>query len=307
MAVDGFRATVAWLERLRPRLAEAAGAPVRFAWYLRMDPQITWLTGRPDGLARAIPDHIERLLLAGDTIGLHTHAGRWDGERWIADHGDAGWVGTCIESSADAYAQLFGSACPEHRFGDRWSGPALFDALVRAGIPIDVTIEPGHPGAGHPDMAMPATGRIPDYRSATREPLSLVDGRLWLLPLTSADPGPTMPALRRVVRRIRYLGQPLHRPLQLDRRWSTPESCWEVAEGRLAQMNPPYLAFVIRSDVAIREHAERTAAVMEALLRRPLARRLRFTDAGGVLRTLGLRTAPAPAAAPRMADIAMVR
>jgi hypothetical protein len=283
VAVDGFHATLEWLEGLRPWLAEATRAPVSFAWYVRMDPQIAWLTGRPDGLARTIMPALERLRRVGDTIGLHTHAGRWDGRRWVADHGDPAWIERCVRTSADAYASLFGGPCREHRFGDRWSGPVLFDALVQTGIAIDLTAEPGQRGLRRLDTTTAATGRIPDYRAAPREPAPYGDGRLWLVPLSSADPGPTLPRLRRVVRRLRYLGQPLHRTLLLDRAWSSAAACWDVAEDRLAEMDQPYLAFAIRSDLLLRSRADGARAVLDELVRRPLAGRLRFTDGDGVV------------------------
>jgi hypothetical protein len=101
-----------------------------------------------------------------------------------------------------------------------------------------------------------------------------------------------MPPLLRLARRLRYLGEPLHRPLMLDRAWPTRAACWDMAEHRLAEMSRPYLAFAIRSDLSIRPRAARTWAVIEALVRRPLASQLRFTDGAGVLRTLGLASDP---------------
>jgi len=159
--LDGFRATVAWLEGLRPRLADATGGPVAFTWYVRMDPQIEWLTGRPGGLVEGIQPELETLIGRGDAVGLHTHAGRWDGSRWLADHGDPAWIRRCVETSARAYERLFGTVCAEHRFGDRWTGDALFDTLVDVGVEVDATVEPGRRPTRRVDLAIASTGRIP--------------------------------------------------------------------------------------------------------------------------------------------------
>jgi hypothetical protein len=297
--LDGFHGMRDWLERIRPLLAEASGAPVAFTWFLRMDPQIAWLTGRPEGLAERIERPVADLLARGDSVGLHTHAGRWDGSRWIADHGDDRWIRECVEVAAGAFERVFGRPCVEHRFGDRWTGDALYDALVDVGVEVDGTIEPGIRGAARTDPTMAATGRVPDYLHVPREAGPTRDGRLWLLPLSSADPGPSLSSLRRLARRLRYPGEPLHRPHLLDRTWSSTAAPWDIAEARLAEMERPYLAFVMRSDTVLDHRAEPTDAVLRALAQRPLARRLRFLTPRRVLAAMGCLApaAPAPAGA----------
>ena len=290
--LDGFRATRDWLEGIRPLLARASGRPVAFTWFLRMDPQIAWLTGRPEGLAERLERDLAVLLARGDAVGLHTHAGRWDGSQWIADHGDERWIRECVEVAAGAYERVFGRACAEHRFGDRWTGEALYDTLLDVGVEVDGTIEPGIRGAARTDVTMPATGRIPDYLHVPREASPVRDGRLWLLPLTSADPGPSLPPLQRLARRLRYPGEPLHRPHLLDRSWSSPAACWDIAEARLAEMERPYLSFVVRSDMVLDHRAEPTDAVLRALAGRALVRRLRFLPPRGVLAAMGCLAPP---------------
>ena len=90
----GFERTVAWLEDLRPRLEDAGGRRVRYAWYVRMDPQVTAQAGRADGLVEAAPGAWEAITAAGDVIGLHTHAGRWIEARgrWVEVDSPAGKI-----------------------------------------------------------------------------------------------------------------------------------------------------------------------------------------------------------------------
>jgi hypothetical protein len=274
----GFRRTAEILGALRPRLEDATGQPVVFAWFVRMDPQVADQGGRPDALLAAAPGVVEVLEEAGDVIGLHTHAGRWDARRrvWVADHADSAWIDHCLVSSFAAYADRQGRTCREHRFGDRFSSHAVFERVARLGARVDLTTEPGQPGTRRPSHLDHHTGRIPSYARAPRTPhRALADGSLWLLPLSSADPAPALGPARRWARRLRYLGQPRHRTLIFDRSWPTPGLFWDLAERQLAD-GAEHLAFVIRSDLVLSPHWARADAVIDALLDRRLAARLAF-------------------------------
>jgi len=275
--VAGLVQTVAALGRLRSRLEDATGAAVRFAWFVRMDPQVAAQGERADAIVEQAPAAFATMQSASDVIGLHTHAGRWDhsGGRWVADLGDAGWIDHCLVSSAEAYLLRFGHPCREHRFGDRFMSPAALDRLVSVGVGVDLTAEPGQRGRRRPEGVAHATGRVPDF---THEPLlahRAGDRPLWILPLSSADPAPALPTGRRWLRRLRYVGKPRHRTLLLDRGWPSPDLFWDLAEGQLDD-GATHLAFVIRSDLILKARWEGVNAVLDALVRRPLARRLSF-------------------------------
>ena len=273
----GFRHTAEYLEAIRPRLADATGSAVRFAWFVRMDPQVAAQGGRPDALLAAAPEVVAGIEAAGDVIGLHTHAGRWDPARgwWVAGHGDATWIDECLARSFDAFAHRFGRPCREHRFGDRFSSPAAFERLATLGARVDLTLEPGQPGRRVPRHEH-GTARMPSYARAPRFPHPAAeDGSLWLLPLSSADPAPAMSRGRRWARRLRYVGQPLHRTLMLDRPWPSAGLLWDLAEDQLAR-GAGHLAFVIRSDLVLGPRWAGASAVLESLVQRPLVRRLTF-------------------------------
>lgn len=144
---------------------------------------------------------------------------------------------------------------------------------------MDLTPEPGQPGVRGAKHVKHGTGRIPSYAQTPRSPHG-ADGKgsLWLLPLSSADPAPAMPWGRRWARRLRYIGQPRHRTLLLDRAWPSPELFWVLAED-LLERGAPHLAFVIRSDLVLRPRGAGAKTVLEALLHRPLVRRLGFVGA----------------------------
>jgi hypothetical protein len=273
----GLERTVAAFADLRARLEQTTGAPVQFAWFVRMDPQIAGQAGAAGGLIDRAPAAFEVIEAASDVIGLHTHAGRWEAarRRWVVDLADPAWIDHCLVSAADAYRRQFGRPCREHRFGDRFSSPAAFDRLADLGVHVDVTPEPGQRGSRRPPGVASATGAVPGYLREPREAHRVAGGRLWLLPLTSADPGVALAAPWRWARRLRYLGQPRHRTLLLDRTWPSPSMLWDLAEAQL-DAGARHLAFVIRSDLILRPRWEGAWAVLEALLQRPLARRLRF-------------------------------
>lgn len=276
--VTGFRRTAATLASLRPRLAEATGHPVRFAWFVRMDPQVTAQGGSPDALLSAAPEVSDALQEAGDVIGLHTHAGRWDpsAKSWVADHADAAWIDHCLEASFEAFAERFGRTCREHRFGDRFSSVAGFRRLAALGARVDLTPEPGQPGARRPAHLERSTGRIPSYARVPGGPHPAAgEGSLWLLPLSSADPAPAMRPYRRWARRLRFIGQPRHRTLLLDRQWPSAGLPWDLAEAQLEQ-GERHLAFIIRSDLVLGPRWAGASSALEALLERPLVRRLTF-------------------------------
>ncbi len=286
MGVDGFHACVAWLEDLRPRLEDATGRPVRFTWFFRMDPQIEALGGRPDALVMPLLPELDRLRARGDTIGLHTHMGRWDPATagWLVDHGDPDWVAHCISTAFAAYAATFGEPCLRHRFGDRFMSPAALDLVGALGAEVDLTVEPGKPRTDRVDMTAPATGEIPSTLHLRSEPMRHASSNLWLLPLTAGDPGPALPWHIRLARHVRFAGQPLRRPLTLYRRYRSAAAYWEAVERTASDVTSPYLALVVRSDLPLTAEMTFARPLMDALLRTALVRRLGFTDPVEVVR-----------------------
>jgi len=288
IGLDGFSACVAWLEDLRPRLEDATRRPVQFTWFLRMDPQIESLGGRPDALAVRVLPELERLRARGDTLGLHTHAGRWDVQRdeWVVDHGDPAWVAHCIRTAFGSFAETFGEPCRRHRFGDRFTSPAMLDLLSDLGADVELTIEPGKPRTSRVDITAAATGEIPSSLHLRSEPMRHAGSNLWLLPLTAGDPGPALPWHIRIARRIRFAGQPLRRPLTLYRRYRSPGAYWEAVERTVSDVPTPYVALVVRSDIPLTAAMDYARPLMDELLRTSFVRQLRFADPVDVVRDL---------------------
>jgi hypothetical protein len=279
IGLDGFDACIDWLEDLRGRFEHVTGRPVNYSWFLRMDPQIEVLGGSADALALNACPQLERLRRKGDTIGLHTHAGRWDrqGGEWIVDHGDPDWVGHCIRTAFGAYERVFGEPCRSHRFGDRWESPAALDLLASLGAVVDLTREPGKPATQRVDLSARATGEVPSSLHMRSVPTRHAQSAMWNLPLTAGDPGMALEMPIRVARRIRFAGQTFRRPLTIYRRYRSPAAYWEVVERVVDELPVPYIALVVRSDLPLTAQIDYARPIMEALVERPFARRLRFT------------------------------
>jgi hypothetical protein len=295
----GVDAVVDYLERLRPRLADASGEDPRFLWFVRCDPQIETAFGSASDLLDLRSELLGRLAEKGDRLGVHVHAWRWreDAGDWIADFGDQAWVGHCVSSSFETYHAHFGVPAELHRFGDRFLSTDAVRRLAELGARFDLTIEPGSPG----DMfgrGERSSGSTPDFARAPRDPYRpsagdflvpdpTAESTLVLVPLSSADPSAALPIGRRIARKVRYPLRPSHRPLTLYRTWSSPQAYWDLVERHVDSRERPYLAFAIRSGEPGGVDDRQARAVLDHLPQHPLARRLRFTGPASCLRELG--------------------
>ena len=285
-----------WLEvtaPLRDRLAQLTGAPVHFSWFVRCDPQIADVYGDAAWAADRYAASFERLRAAGDELAIHPHAWRWDdgaGE-WVHDNADPAWVEHVLESGFDRFQSAFGQPVRAHRFGSRFLTPAILDWLTAHGVRVDTTLEPGTPALKTLDKAAKFTGVVPEQRGVPREPyrpdpadpfraaqsdaLPPEQG-LWMLPHSSFDPQPLIPAWRRVARRLRFFGQPRYRPAQI---WTPQEATgfWRLAIKDALALPRPYLLLAARSSALFDPVATRyTMAKLEALERNPDVSRMRF-------------------------------
>jgi hypothetical protein len=212
---DGVEETFRFLSDVRPALAAATGAPVKFSWFFRMDPQIADTYGDPSWVVRRYGKIIEQLERAEDEFGLHTHAWRWDErfKRWVVDHADQEWVEHCLRMSFEAYRRAFGRSCYSFRFGDHWMNNATIDLLESLGVRFDLTVEPGMKPAPALVLKELHTGSLPDYTVTPRRPYrparedfrkasATTDRRLWMIPLSTGRPLGRFAGLKRAARAI---------------------------------------------------------------------------------------------------------
>ena len=258
---EGFEATAAFFKDIRPRLEEVTGLPVKFNWFLRLDPQVQHVYGTASWVVQRYVRIIEELERAGDEIGLHTHAFRWDEvtRQWIVDHGDQEWVEHCVRTSFRAYEVAFGRRCRSFRFGDHWMNNETMHLLESLGVQYDLTLEPGIKDKKQlrPDELV--TGTLSDYVRTPRIPFrpSRKDFRrngnghflsLWSIPLSTAPRliirNGRLKAIHEALSRFRWR----HQPLTLNLAYPHPEFS-TVLNHLLASKNTCYLAAVVRTDV----------------------------------------------------------
>jgi hypothetical protein len=285
----GYAATVELLDEWRARLHAATGRPVRWSWFLRMDPSIADGYGTPGWVVTHALARTERLTRAGDALGLHVHCVRWAAEEsaWIVDHGDPDWVAHCLDVGFSAYQAALGRPCTLLRIGDRFLDEATLEVIARLGVCIDLTMEPGLPPHPLGNLDDRRTGVFPDFRAAPRVPYrpSRTDLRVlaseahdgpWMLPVTTGagTDAPVLPAPPLHAAAIDN-GMPAYERLGL---WHAPDVFRRIVQQVLAEnRRAPYLVAVMRSSHTVRAERATINANLEFLRTHPLASRFAFT------------------------------
>jgi hypothetical protein len=297
----GYEQTQRYLEGIRSRLEARTGSPVRYAWFLRMDPQIAESYGDPAWAADRYRKHLENVLRLGDEVGLHPHPYRWlhQESTWLHDFANQSWVEHCLRSSMEAFAVSLGRPCLLMRFGDRWLNTDTVNIAERLGIRLDLTIEPGMPALPSPMPGELASGPLPDYRRVPRTPYppSRTDFRrpargyartIRMIPLTSSHRRwlwrwPFGVLHRALDNGLRHWRQDT--PLYMSHRWRTPDTFDRMLDRALAAQRRPYLAFAIRT-VVDPDIFSAVDMCLRALLDHPAASRFVFCGPASALALL---------------------
>jgi hypothetical protein len=293
---EGFEETFKFFSNLRPHLEEATGATVRFSWFLRMDPQIEHAYGLSWWVARRYGEIFEQLELAGDELGLHAHAWRWDSglHKWITDNGDQKWINHCIHTSFEAYRSAFGRPCLSFRFGDHWMSDETVSLLESLGVKFEMTVEPGRkarPGLMPNELY---TGSLPDYSTTPSRPYrpSRQDFRkhthtqergLWVIPLSTDKAVGRFVGLKRVAKAF---GIDLYEADQLN--LGHDRSQFRAMMHSLLDVRmKSYLAPAIKTDVLMyspaRAHLERN---VDFILSHPSVNRFKFVGPAEAIKLL---------------------
>ncbi len=282
----------------RPLWSAKTGAPVHYSWYFRMDPQVAKVYGSAAWVATYYAKFMDDYVAAGDELGLHTHAYRWDEalDSWVVDHGNQPWIHFCVQTSFTAFYQAFGRQCDSFRFGDRWMNNETIALVESLGARFDLTLEPGQAAAlaGFPDK--PFTGSLPDYTGVPRAPFQRSErdyrkpdpGRhdgIWMIPLSTVAANDSTVLLRlwnRLVRDERSDCCTLN--LALD-----PTSLVPAIDRALSSSNSPYLVFVIRSDIGANPKlCTNLRKNLAGMIEHPLADRFVFSTPAECMKLLGL-------------------
>ena len=292
----GYRATIEVVERLRSALSARIGASPRFGWYVRMDPQIAEVYGRPEHVLTAFPDQVARLQAGGDYFGVHAHAIRWSEHHqlWVHDFEDASWHTHSTRFALDAYARWAGAPARRFRSGAGFLTNGIVDVIDQCGVKVDLTLEPVS-GWGLTASAItagadssPIFGAYTDCHTAPRVPYRPArqdfrvrarrDGRdVVMIPLATSILTASQPLWRRTAKWL--LGRrPQAQVLYPGAGWPSGSAYWDLVERQLSSMPRPYLSIAIRTDRPESAAAPAVRRIFEALPQHRLAARLCFTD-----------------------------
>lgn len=261
------------LPELRRLLSGAAGgAPVRFTWFPRADPQVEKSNGSATWAFEQFKTEWEAVLAEGDEIGLHMHPWRWDEQSggWCQDHADEAWVISCVRSSIEAYRAVWGKTPACYRGGDRYLSNAVVRVLEEEGVAVDLTLEK-MPEVSRLVASERGTGVIPDGTSIPvrafrpspndfRAPDPERTTGLAMLPLTSYEKKSLSPWLPNTVVEDELDRMLTHLPK------TGPESL-------------THLAFVIRANLVCLPQWDDFVENALSLARRVRERRLAFATA----------------------------
>jgi hypothetical protein len=292
---SGFEFSHGYLEGFRARFEKVTGQPVRFNWFLRLDPQVAIGYGNAAWGAERYAALFDEYRAKGDEIGIHVHTYNWSkaDDGWIDDCGNAEWTAHCLQSSHDAFTEAFGRRPRCVRFGNFWLSTAAVNQAEALGIEFDLTIEPGLNATGWGAAKKPLeTGVIPDYYRVPRVPYAPSrrdfkkrqrDGdprNITMMPLTAAHRalGWGLSDVRRRLGRIRRNGFSARRqeePLSMWKRWSGKDHYGAMLDRAIALQKRPYLAFAVRSDIDGVDFPAYDAC-LNALLQHPAAPRFAF-------------------------------
>jgi hypothetical protein len=157
----GFELTYEFFCKLRHHLEAATKSPVHFSWFFRMDPQIATAYGSASWVVKRYPSLIEGIRRAGDAIGLHNHAWRWNESlnKWTVDFANQDWIEYCLRMGFESFRTSLNERCVYFRFGDRWMNNPTIRLIEKLGARFDLTLEPGQKGG---DLDDPFTGTFLD-------------------------------------------------------------------------------------------------------------------------------------------------
>lgn len=290
---SGFSDAVDLMDGLRDGLRQRSGVEPHPTWFFRMDPAIAACYGSASYVVERHPELVAAVRDRGDQLGIHVHALRWDPEAAVgySDYGDPDWPSHCVAVSAAAFEEAFGVRPTRARQGGYFLSEAVVDALVAAGVRVDLTPEPGVPSMlDDPSFGSRATAPSTNFAGYPRvayQPTSDDAGHpagggveprpITLVPLTAYD------YLRHVRLRswakAQVLGRrPTHRPLSVWKAWPSPARYWDLVAKAIERMERPYVALAIRTYPASSLPMERQSAALRGLFEHPLAERLTMTD-----------------------------
>lgn len=304
----GFERGVLWTAALRAQLARAGRPPPRFCWGFRLDRQIRDTWGRADWVLAHYRECVDEFRLHGDALGVHTHLFRWSHQHagWLIDQADPEWVLENLALSIGSFADALGRDPAFFRFGDRWMSEEALAWLDGAGVPFDLSLEPGLPALPTLHRGHPYTGAIPSQRAVPRGPYrpSREDfrkpdatgrTRIVEIPTTTGRMRPPRsltedPRPRNAWAWLRYRTRPWFEVASL---YQDPARLRALVDDALG-LGAPYLSLTLRADTFSKSlstgHLERA---FDGLLSHPAADRFVWTTPEELVRQVAPALLPA--------------
>lgn len=305
---SGFELITPLLGKARQVLTDASGQPARFAWFVRMDPQVGTLSGSAEYPGVHFADRLERLREAGDALGLHVHSTKLTpGTTYWTIETEQTWVEHCLRVGFDAFRRSFGTTPAAFRFGDGWMSNRAFDILEAEGVPIDVTLRPGFRTPRLPPTEERVTGEPLDYTGMPATPYQPsrrdfrrpdpADARsIWAIPETTAPNALVWTTgLRGTIRRLLGRVPPdAIDPTALQLDLGLPPDVFAAILDYNLERSPEVVVAVARSHIAARFRlALNLKANLAALARRARGNFVFETPAGALVRVRPDAVAPA--------------
>jgi hypothetical protein len=289
----GFEGLAARMDDVRVELTRASGASANFSWFLRLDRQIQDAYGSARWTVDRYGDELRRFQSSGDELGVHAHCWRRTHDGWCNDHGDPSWVSRCVSGALAEFEGAFGHPPIAYRGGDRFIDPTVLEIVERAGVRVDLTLEPGAPATPSLVAGEQATGEIPGVPADVRRPYVPAGSDPFVAGAFDPDRILLVPLLA-------GMGfSPAGSPYDSIVLWLPPHAFRTLLEQRLQDAPLTHLAFAVRSDVGADELSWRWFIENLRFVASHFGSDIRWTTPEGALADLQASAVAAePAAAP---------
>jgi hypothetical protein len=296
----GFERAVDVMAEVRALLSRHTRRDAHFLWLVRADPQVAETYGSAGWAFEHYRRAFETFLAAGDDVGIHVHAYRWQegAGTWVEDYGNQEWVEHCVHAGVGAFTTHFGHPPASFTMGMDWTNQATVQLVSGLNVRYELTpilakeSQPFPPRNAFTGVA-PDCSRIParpyhpspdDFRCAAPDG---GDG-MWLIPQSSRM-ARIFPSWKRALWELVHLRPVAPRGTRKLYLEDDPVHVLPAIDGMLRRVELPYLTFAVRTDQYCRP--DTTAVVrrnLEGALEHRDAGRFLYTRPDEALRVLGL-------------------
>lgn len=261
----GFERGVEIMAELRRSLEQRTGQAAHFTWLVRADPQIAEVYGDAAWGLEHYRSQLDALDAAGDEIGLHVHAYRWNANagNWIEDYGDQAWVEHCVRLGFAAFESTRRCRPAAFSMGTDWSNQATMDLARELGVRWELSLIAGDAPRPLRFLTGRYTGDAPDctdlphlpYMAARddfRRQAAVPDDGVWIIPLSSYVAPLELSWKRRLYYRMRL--QPIEWRTRKFFLTDSPASLRPAIDEALKSARP-YVTLSVRTEKFLRRRA----------------------------------------------------